>query len=313
MRHTARGQMVSSTAGENEIMNRMRWRNRQQDRASDSTIPGPGWLIFAAAVVLASGWVGAGFNLVVGEEHGMESPGTLIWLVTPLLTVVALRLTRRVVSPGGWRLRLGREWPWYLVALAVYPLLVGVVIIAGVITGSGSIANLQLFALGGTFFAAVGPALVKNVFEEAVWRGYFVGELTSCRVNDLAVYLISGLIWGLWHVPYYLFFLPESDLREVFDVPRAAFAALATVVMVLWGVFFAELFRLTGSIWPVVVLHAVEDASINPLVIDGHFRITEGYEWLVSPIIGIVPALLLAIAGLGLRSVRLRRTRKDPG
>ena len=79
--------------------------------------------------------------------------------------------------------------------------------------------------------------------------------------------------------------------------------------MVLWGVLFAELFRLAGSIWPLVLLHAVEDVTVNPLVLEGRLVIRPGFEWLISPVVGILPALCLCGLGLALRWYRVHRVR----
>ena len=265
------------------------------------------WLVVVTVITLASGWLGAAVNGALELPNSMEGPGTLLWLVTPLLLVIAVRIARRTVSPGRWTPRFREAWPWYLVALAVYPALCLVVVAVSTVTGLGTLEAFQFGSLAGAVGIGLAAGLVKNIAEEAVWRGYFVGELDARRWNDWAIYLVSGGVWGLWHLPYYLFFLPESDMRAVLDVPRPVFATLAVAVMLLWGVLFAELFRLSRSIWPLVLLHAVEDATVNPLVIDGHLRIDPQWTWLLSPILGVLPALLLFGLGLVLRRVRLRR------
>jgi len=56
---------------------------------------------------------------------------------------------------------------------------------------------------------------------------------------------------------------------------------------------------------PAVLLHAVEDAVINPLVIDGHISITSGMEIFISPICGIIPTALYLMIGLWLRGRRI--------
>lgn len=64
------------------------------------------------------------------------------------------------------------------------------------------------------------------------------------------------------------------------------FAAIAVGVILAWTVTFTELYRLTGSVWPAVVMHAMEDAFVNTLVWDEHARIVEERKLLVSPIVG---------------------------
>jgi Co/Zn/Cd efflux system component len=70
---------------------------------------------------------------------------------------------------------------------------------------------------------------------------------------------------------------------------------------------FVEFFRLTKSIWSVVILHMVEDSVINHLVIDGHIAIVAGKEFLISPIAGIITSTLYLGAGLFLRQKRIKK------
>lgn len=108
---------------------------------------------------------------------------------------------------------------------------------------------------------------------------YLVALLAFPEVTAISAGM-AGAIWGLWHVPYYLFFLPEEQMRFILDVPRPVFAALAVVVMMMWGVLFTEVYRMAKSIWPVV---------------------------------GLLPASLYLLLGLGLRAYRLRNVRITTG
>ncbi len=73
---------------------------------------------------------------------------------------------------------------------------------------------------------------------------------------------------------------------------------------------FVELYRITKSIWPVVILHMIEDSLINHLVIDGYITISSGKEILISPIIGIIASILYVIVGLLLRKNRIIKEKK---
>ncbi len=148
---------------------------------------------------------------------------------------------------------------------------------------------------------------IKNIFEESVWRGYLAAKLLKLKAKDIWLYLIVGGVWGIWHLPYYLFFLPESDMYQVLPVDRVVFAIAAIFSMICWSVMFVELYRITKSIWPVVILHMIEDSLINHLVIDGYITIGPGKEILISPIIGIIASILYVIVGLLLRKNRIIR------
>jgi membrane protease YdiL (CAAX protease family) len=154
------------------------------------------------------------------------------------------------------------------------------------------------------FLTALLPNFVKNIFEEYVWRGYLTTKLLKEKVKDIWLYLIVGGIWGVWHLPYYLCFLPQADMYQVLPVGRLTLALVAILTMICWTVMFVEIFRLTKSIWPVVLLHIVEDSLINHLVIDGHIAIVAGKEFLISPITGVITSILYLGIGLLLRQKR---------
>lgn len=92
--------------------------------------------------------------------------------------------------------------------------------------------------------------------EEIGWRGVLAPQLA--RVQPFTrVALISGVIWGLWHVP--LIFTGD------YSSGAPAWYAVACFMVHIIGMTFAFTWlRLaSGSIWPVVLLHAVHNAFIQ--------------------------------------------------
>jgi hypothetical protein len=100
-------------------------------------------------------------------------------------------------------------------------------------------------------------------------------------------------------------------MHEILPVGRLLFAIISIVTMVCWSVMFIELYRLTKSIWPVVLLHVVEDSLINHLIIDGHTIIVSGREIFVSPVIGIMASVLYICVGVILRRNRIIKEHKS--
>ena len=49
-------------------------------------------LIVFSVIALCSGWIGLLVDNALGIPHSMEAPGTLIWIMTPLLTGAVLAL-----------------------------------------------------------------------------------------------------------------------------------------------------------------------------------------------------------------------------
>src|SRR5690606_34160799 len=155
------------------------------------------------------------------------------------------------------------------------------------------------------FFAALLPNFVKNIFEETVWRGYLAAKLIRLRLNDFRIYLIVGVVWGAWHFPYYLYFLPSTVLEQVLPINKIPFALFAIFTMICWSIMYVELYRIVNSIWPVVLLHMVEDATVNHLIMDLHVVVETGKEIFISPISGLITSAVYVIIGLSLRQRRL--------
>ncbi|WP_239618881.1 CPBP family intramembrane glutamic endopeptidase [Cohnella mopanensis] len=266
-------------------------------------------LVLFGLIVLVSGWIGIVVDRVLKDQPEGNTLGMGLWLVMPLLTVLVLRS----FAGDGWKdtgfqPRFKGNLMWYLVALIVFPLITAVVLLAGALLGWIDLSNLQASpSLMGVVMGLLLGQFVKNIFEEAVWRGYLTSKLVQLKMKDWHIYAIAGIIWGSWHIPYYLFFLPTSDMYSVLPVDKLTFAVVAIANMIGWSVMFVELFRVTGSIWPCILMHSVEDSLINPLVIDGYIAISSGKEWLVSPIAGILTTLLYVGVGLAIRAVRYKR------
>lgn len=263
-------------------------------------------LIFIVAVS-ASGWLGVLVDHFLENQPEGDTLGMGIWLVFPLLTVVILR----TFAGSGWKgaglaPHFKQGWIWYIAALFIYPLVTAIVLLIGYATGWIDLSKLELSSLAGVFISLLLIQFIKNIFEEFVWRGYLTAKLVERKMNDWNIYWIAGLVWGVWHLPYYLFFLPDEMMYSVLPVNKIVFALVAIVSMIAWSVMFVELYRITKSIWPGVLMHAVEDSLLNPLVIDGYISIAAGKEIWVSPISGIVTSLLYIAVGLLLRFIRLR-------
>jgi hypothetical protein len=131
-------------------------------------------------------------------------------------------------------------------------------------------------------------------------------QLVKLNLGDLKLYLIVASVWALWHLPYYLVFLPEADIRAVMPVSRAVYVLVAFTTFLSWTIMFTELFRVSKSVWPCVILHTMEDSLVNLLVISGYISIAAGKEILISPINGIITSILYLAVGLGIRAYRIQ-------
>ena len=263
-------------------------------------------LVVFSVVVLGSGWIGLLVDDALGAAHSMKGQGSLVWIMTPLLVGAVLALSdpslRRSYAvswlPG--RLRA------YGVAIGVFPLSFVVAIAVG--WAAGWLTPAGLGAFGGVVAANAVGTVLKNVAEEGAWRGYLTPGLLRRRLPDPAVWLVVGVVWGAWHLPYYLWFLDESLIRSVYDVPPIIFALIAVPVTICWVPLFTELRILSGSIWPGLIAHSIANLSQIPLTLGG-LPIKPGWGLLVSPMVGIIPNAIVLAAGLGLWARRTGRLR----
>ena len=234
-----------------------------------------------------------------------------IWLLLPMLTAIIIILVSKIPwKEIGFRPNFKGNMKWYLTSILIFPIVTAIILLIGRITGWIDTSALDLKHFVGAFASTLIVGFIKNIFEETVWRGYLTSQLLKLNLKDWKSYLIVGLVWGSWHIPYYMAFLPEADMLVVLPVSRVLFSIIAIITMTCWSVMFIELYRITKSIWPCVILHTVEDALINPLVISGYISITSGKEILISPITGVITSVLYLAVGFGIRAVRRKKPSK---
>lgn len=258
-------------------------------------------------MVIISGWLGVLVDSVLTEQPEGDSLGMGIWLVLPLLTALVIILISRLSwKELGLQPNFKGNIKWYLAAMLIFPVVTAIVLLIGAVTNW---IDLSAFDLR-PFMVAFGSVLLVNfiidIFEETAWRGYLTSQLLKLNLNDWKLYLIVGCVWIAWHIPYYLVFLPIADIQAVMPVGRAVYLIVAFTTFLCWTVMFTELFRVTKSVWPCVILHTVEDSLINLLVLSGYISITAGKEILVSPINGIIASVLYLTVGLGIRAYRIK-------
>ncbi|MGB3828221.1 MAG: CPBP family intramembrane glutamic endopeptidase [Ornithinimicrobium sp.] len=264
----------------------------------------PHLLIFVA-VALTCGWAGVLLDRLVDTPEGEQGPGMLLWLVAPLLAVVVLRWRQGSWADAGLRPRLPQATRWYAVAVVLPIAIAGVVIGLAALTGTVTVSH-DWTAYATLAIGAIAFNLVKNMFEEFAWRGYLTPRLDSLGIGDGMLYLIVGLVWGLWHLPYYLFLLDVRLMANTLDAPKIVFALLAVIVLTGWSVVLVELFRLSSSVWPPLLLHTVHNSFVDPIVSENFVSMPTWLGIALSPTVGLGTAALWVVAGLWLRSLRLR-------
>ena len=268
-------------------------------------------LVIFTVVILASGWIGHGVDLLTGST-GMETPGLAVWLLIPL----PFSLLLRAFAGDGWKdFGLNPNFRgnliWYVIALLMYPAVTALVLLVGrgfnLITFP-SFSPDVVTPIFQVFAAGLLSMLIKNIFEEGAWRGYLAPKVYSLGLNDFVGHIIVGLIWGAWHLPYYLFFLTGDYLHKFTTLNLGMYIPLVMVVYIAWAIVFGEIRLLTNSVWPALLMHAVEDALLLQLFEGNLIQIVPGTDWLISPMNGLLMASFFIALGIGLRQLRIRKS-----
>ncbi len=80
------------------------------------------------------------------------------------------------------------------------------------------------------------------------------------------------------------------------------------ILMVSWSIMYVEIYRLTKSVWPCVIMHAIEDAVPTVLVtITGIIALTNSSDLWLNPISGVVATIIFLGIGIVLRSIRIKK------
>jgi membrane protease YdiL (CAAX protease family) len=262
-------------------------------------------LTIFTCIVWAIGWIAAAVQARIVDESAQQL-GLLIWLVTPLATVLVLR----AFAGDGWKdfglapsLR-GHAFG-YAVAVLCHPVGAMAVLLVGYVIGLVAFPDFSAPRLAAVFAAGLAPSFVKNVFEEFAWRGYLTPKVHSLGLNDYVGHGAVGLIWAGWHVPYFLYLVDPAALNASTGLSLPVFIAMAVPSLVAVSVVYGELRLLTGSVWPPVIAHAAGNALIDVLILRGFVRVEPGAEFWASPgYQGVFTIVFFAIIGVVLHRWR---------
>ena len=267
-------------------------------------------IVLFIALALLSGWIGLLVDMVIPDQPDEQTLGMGIWLVLPFLSGIAIRFFRRDWKDFGIRPRLRENIRWYILALLIFPAVTLLFTLVAWVLGLATVSSFSTLSLLPVIASLFVGLFIKNIFEDFAWQGFLTPKLVKAKMSDLRIYLIVGLVWAFWHAPYYLFFLPDSFYSTTMDRVLDTFV-FSPIVIVIWAVMFVEITRLTGSVWPAVLMHAIEDAVPNYLVFEEQLiQFFGAGDMLFNPVRGVFPLIAFLAFGLWLRSKRLEREGK---
>ena len=268
------------------------------------------YIVLFIAIALLSGWIGLLVDMAIPDQPDEQTLGMGIWLVLPFLSGIAIRFFRRDWKDFGIRPRLRENIRWYVLALLIFPVVTLLFTFIAWVFGLAKISQLSTLSLAPIIASLFVGLFIKNIFEDFAWQGFLTPKLVKAKMPDLHIYLVVGLVWAFWHAPYYLFFLPDSFYSTMMDRVLDTFV-FSPIVIVIWAVVFVEMTRLTGSVWPAVLMHTVEDAIPNYLVFEEQLiQFAGAGDFLFNPLRGILPLIAFLAFGLWLRRKRLERDGK---
>jgi membrane protease YdiL (CAAX protease family) len=201
--------------------------------------------------------------------------GNLSWLWALMWTPAAASVVARLILHEGFAdvsFRIGGSRGWAIVQALIFPIIVGL-ISYGIAWTTGLVHfNPQPIALAARFVGGTASPLVMTNLavattivtvysirtaagEEIGWRGYMLTRLIDAGVPKPV--LLSGVIWGFWHVPLIL------GGVYLAGPPPVASAALWLVTATAFSFIFARLRLATGSVWPTITLHAAWNSVIQ--------------------------------------------------
>ena len=237
-----------------------------------------GFLVAITGVVLLVGTIAAivgadsdspEFVVIATLAQGAVFVGTAVWFAS------------RVARPKAWHfgLRSARFWPtlgwaalgvfsFYLVS-AIYAALVQPDAEQDVVESLGGDEGTIGLVIAGLMVIAVAP-----VVEEFFFRGFFYRALRS-RFPIVVAALMDGLLFGIIHFDF-----------------ESAEGLLILPPLALLGFIFCLVYEKTGSLYPVIGMHAFNNALAYGVQADDGWQVSVVVGPLVLIACAVVPRLL---------------------
>ena len=168
-------------------------------------------VILFSLVAISCGWIGVGVNQLLGEPSNLESLGSGIFIASPIVCMVLLRL----LGGDGWKdfpikPRFKQNTRWYIFAIVVYPVVIGITLFVGKLLGWVDVSKFSLASYLPVFAAAFLLIFIKNILEETAFRGYLTVKMEQLTKNEWLIYVVVAFVCQIWHLPYNLIFLDDA-------------------------------------------------------------------------------------------------------
>jgi membrane protease YdiL (CAAX protease family) len=214
-----------------------------------------------------------------GAEPGTSGLGQLLWIVAPLGVMLLLR----IFGGDGWadfglRPNFKGNGFWWLVSVLVFPAVITLSVLIGASVGGLGLDVNMFSAFVAALLTGLISAMIKNVFEEFAWRGYFAPKVYSLNMNIWLSHAIVGMVWGAWHLPFVFVFWPYLTPNMLWY-----FVPLLLVGIFSQSVVYGEIRLATGSVLPAWVMHTIGNGIGNTLLLSSFIQLSPGRELVFSP------------------------------
>jgi membrane protease YdiL (CAAX protease family) len=273
------------------------------------------------ALVLPLSW-----GIMLLARAGTSRAGSGIAMTVPMIVALVFLLRRhRGLATIGWRVP---RWPYCCLAIGLPLLLLGLVLLIDWMAGWIAFnpeyllnrfptphlwLNLILAAPGMFVpFLILSPVAlisgwVSHLGEEFAWRGYLFRSLFKRSGHPLPAVVLTGLVWWLWHLP---FFPLSPALSKLTAGPLLLLLATSLPALIGTSALYAWAYVASGSIWTPTALHLFWNlyrGILTGRLADGAAGLFTGSLWLVNGE-GVIGNLVSALAGLIFMVLLVRRS-----
>lgn len=223
------------------------------------------------------------------KDFNSQSLGMFIWLISPFILMLIFRAINKDWKSFGVKLHLKTSWPWYLISILLYPIVIGLILIIGKITNTITFEN-SLSLLPAAALVSLLPLFIKNIFEEFTWRGYLTPQMDKMGMSRFKNHLIVGIIWALWHLPFL-----DLMIRSYSQANLWIALPLMFIGIIITAFVYGEIRLRSSTVWTAVLLHAVGNAITNPLIGLNIIKLVSGKEFIASPTIDNIAYIVLVL------------------
>jgi len=228
----------------------MNWKLKKSDMVQEAAQTGGKNIILEILMFIGVFFVAMlaeGIPLVIMQLSGMFTGDGLMAanLFMTIAMIVVTMLFCKLIQKRKMR-TLGFKkpgmWKEYGIGLVVGFVMMAVIVLVGVITGSMTLTFNPEAATGagiGMLVLLFGGFVFQGMSEEVLCRGYFLVSLARKKGNMCMAVIVNAIAFAALHLL------------------NAGIAPLAFVNLVLFGIFASVYFVKRGNIWGIAAIHSI--------------------------------------------------------